>query len=87
MSYVQNAVLGKTFITGLFITLACGRTLADTVAAAPAPISFATLQVISNDDSTAVIAEKAAKVLPRPNQTDWMRLERALLPPLRREYI
>ena len=31
--------------------------------------------MISNGDSDAVIAEKAAKVLPRANQTDWMRLE------------
>lgn len=41
-----------------------------------APIEYATMQFISSDDSPAVIAEKAAKVLPRPNQTDWMRLER-----------
>ena len=41
-----------------------------------APIPYATVQVISNGDSDAVIAEKAAKVLPRANQTDWMRLER-----------
>jgi alpha-L-fucosidase len=34
------------------------------------------MQFISSDDSSAVIAEKAAKVLPRPNQTAWMRLER-----------
>jgi alpha-L-fucosidase len=39
-------------------------------------IWYATEQVISNGDSAAVIAEKAAKVLPRQNQTDWMRLER-----------
>ena len=32
--------------------------------------------MIANGDSDTVIAEKAAKVLPRPNQTDWMRLER-----------
>ncbi len=44
--------------------------------ATAAPIPYATEQVISNGDSAAVIAEKAAKVLPRPNQTDWMRLER-----------
>lgn len=43
---------------------------------APAPIPYATEQVIANGDSAAVIAEKAAKVLPRPHQTDWMRLER-----------
>lgn len=43
--------------------------------AAPDPIPYATVQVISNGDSASVIAEKAAKVLPRANQTDWMRLE------------
>jgi alpha-L-fucosidase len=42
----------------------------------PAPIEYATMQVISPVDSPATIAEKAAKVLPRPNQTAWMRYER-----------
>ncbi|HEU6447392.1 MAG TPA: discoidin domain-containing protein [Verrucomicrobiae bacterium] len=41
-----------------------------------APIPYATEQMISNGDSAAVIADKAAHVLPRPNQTEWMRLER-----------
>jgi alpha-L-fucosidase len=45
--------------------------------AAASSIPYATLQVLGNDDSGAVIAEKAAKVLPRSNQTAWMRLERA----------
>ncbi len=49
-----------------------GRVLAD----APAAIQYSTLQVIAYGDSDAVIAEKAAKVLPRPNQSAWMRLER-----------
>ena len=40
------------------------------------PIEYATVQVIAPGDSAAVIAEKAAKVLPRPNQSAWMRLER-----------
>jgi hypothetical protein len=44
-------------------------------AAAPS-IPYATLQVIGKDDSPAVIAEKAAKVLPRPSQSAWMRMER-----------
>ncbi len=60
----------------MLLALARGQTLADTGAAAPAPIPYSTMQVISNGDSDAVIAEKAAKVLPRANQTDWMRLER-----------
>jgi alpha-L-fucosidase len=41
-----------------------------------APIDYAPLQIITPDDSPAVIAEKAAKVLPRPRQSAWMRLER-----------
>lgn len=50
---------------------------AETADSAPAPpIPYSTVQVISSGDSDAVIAEKAAKVLPRPNQTAWMRLER-----------
>jgi alpha-L-fucosidase len=45
------------------------------IAAAHGPIAYATQQVISKNDSESVIVEKAAKVLPRPNQSDWMRLE------------
>jgi alpha-L-fucosidase len=45
------------------------------IAAAHGPIAYATLQVISKNDSDSVIVEKAAKVLPRSNQSDWMRLE------------
>jgi alpha-L-fucosidase len=55
--------------------LALGCSLA-TLAGAAEPIPYATEQVINDGDSDAVIAEKAAKVLPRANQTDWMRLER-----------
>ena len=40
------------------------------------PVDYATEQVLSPGDSPAVIVEKAAKVLPRANQTAWMRLER-----------
>ncbi|WP_428312895.1 alpha-L-fucosidase [Hydrocarboniphaga sp.] len=43
--------------------------------AQPAAIEYATQQVIVPGDSAEVIAEKAAKVLPRPNQSAWMRLE------------
>ena len=60
--------LAVAFILNL--ALARGQTLADTGAAAPTPIPYSTMQVISNGDSDAVIAEKAAKVLPRANQTD-----------------
>jgi alpha-L-fucosidase len=60
----------------ILTTLALGYSLATISAAAPDQILYSTMQVISNSDSDAVIAEKAAKVLPRANQTDWMRLER-----------
>ncbi len=56
-------------------TLALGCLLATFSVAAQDQIPYSTMQVISNGDSAAVIAEKAAKVLPRANQTDWMRLE------------
>jgi alpha-L-fucosidase len=69
------------------IALALGFSLATFSVASPAQIPYSTMQVISNGDSDAVIAEKAAKVLPRANQTDWMRLERTFFPPLRREHV
>src|SRR5450755_2353972 len=77
MSFSQNATTTKILTAGflMLLALARGQTPADAGAAAPAPIPYATMQVISNGDSDAVIAEKAAKVLPRANQTDWMRLE------------
>jgi alpha-L-fucosidase len=65
-------VLNRTKLTAL----ALGCSLVTISVAAPTPIPYSTMQVISNGDSDAVIAEKAAKILPRANQTDWMRLER-----------
>ena len=59
----------------ILTTLALGLSLATIGVAAAEPIPYSRMQVISNGDSDAVIAEKAAKVLPRANQTDWMRLE------------
>lgn len=64
---------------GLLLVLSAwagGQESAATTAAQPASVDYATVQVIAPGDSAAVIAEKAAKVLPRPNQTAWMRLER-----------
>jgi alpha-L-fucosidase len=60
----------------LILSLAHGQSPADTKAPGEVPIEYSTVQHISSDDSSAVIAEKAAKVLPRHNQTAWMRLER-----------
>jgi alpha-L-fucosidase len=65
-----------TMNRNILTTLGLGCLLATIGVAVAAPIPYATEQVISNGDSGAVIAEKAAKVLPRANQTDWMRLER-----------
>jgi alpha-L-fucosidase len=59
----------------MLLALTCGQALAQNTTP-PARIPYATEQVISNGDSAAVIADKAAHVLPRPNQTAWMRLER-----------
>jgi alpha-L-fucosidase len=39
------------------------------------PITYSPLQHISSGDSDAVIVDKAARVLPRANQTHWMRME------------
>jgi alpha-L-fucosidase len=52
-----------------------GQESADSSAAQLASINYAPLQIIAPGDSEAVIVEKAAKVLPRPNQTAWTRLE------------
>ncbi|MFA9216671.1 MAG: alpha-L-fucosidase [Sphingomonadaceae bacterium] len=46
------------------------------LASAADPIPYAHVHVVAPGDSAAVITDKAAKVLPRPVQTDWMRLER-----------
>jgi alpha-L-fucosidase len=54
--------------------LASGLVLA--AAATAQPIPYAHEHVVDAGDSEAVIAAKAAKVLPRPNQSAWMRLER-----------
>lgn len=62
--------------------LLIGATLAGALAASgagaaePGKIAYATEQTILAGDSEAVIAEKAGKLLPRPNQSSWMRLER-----------
>ena len=60
-----GTLLGLAGAGNLFVSHAADR----------AQIDYATTQVITADDSEAVIAEKAAKVLPRPNQSAWMRLE------------
>jgi alpha-L-fucosidase len=76
--FTHNATAGKTFWAGMVVILALtrGHAFADSNAAAPDTIPYSTMQVIAEGDSDAVIAEKAAKVLPRSNQTAWMRMER-----------
>src|SRR5208337_4239649 len=70
---VLIVVSGMVFLA---FALARGQSPANTNEPAPVPIGYSTLQHITSNDSGAVIEEKAAKVLPRPNQTSWMRLER-----------
>lgn len=67
-------MITRTLTAGLLalLALSSGLTLAD----AAEPIPYSTMHVIAEGDSDSVIAEKAAKVLPRPNQFAWMRLER-----------
>ncbi|MBW4028176.1 MAG: coagulation factor 5/8 type domain-containing protein [Acidobacteria bacterium] len=43
---------------------------------ATSSVEYSTLQHITGNDSNQMTIEKAATVLPRRNQTDWMRLER-----------
>ncbi len=48
----------------------------ESISATQKSIPYAYMQHIDDGDSDAVKVEKAAKVLPRPNQTRWMRYER-----------
>ena len=63
----QTNQQSESLATSLLVLLAltCGQALAQDGATTPAPIPYSTMQVISEGDSDAVIAEKAAKVLPR----------------------
>jgi len=61
---ITRAVAFAGLVAGL--TSACDREAAK--------IEYSTRHVISAEDSAAVAAEKAAKVLPRANQSAWMRL-------------
>lgn len=67
-------------ITTAALLIGAGAALAQTGArgdkSAQASIPYSTLQHIDAGDSEATIVEKAAKVLPRPNHTYWMRMER-----------
>ena len=74
MPFAQLRTVANELATSLLIllALAAGRVLAE----AGAPIPYSTIHRVDPGDSDEVIAEKAAKVLPRPNQTEWMRLER-----------
>lgn len=74
----MNNILAKSCVLiGLAMILASarGQSPADNNQSAPGSIGYSTVQFISSNDSGAVVVEKAAKVLPRPNQTEWMRLE------------
>lgn len=62
--------------TSLLTRAAAIAAFALATSAAAQSIPYAHEHVIETGDSPAVVAEKAAKVLPRANQVDWMRLER-----------
>jgi len=77
----QHSIKAKSVLVGsllLIIASARGQAQAPIVGTPQkqAPIEYSTTQVILPEDSSAVLCEKAAKVLPRPNQSAWMRLER-----------
>jgi alpha-L-fucosidase len=79
MTTSQNNTARCVSLAGVLLfnlTFAHGQTPANTANQNSALIEYANEQVINESDAAAVIAEKAAKVLPRANQTDWMRLER-----------
>jgi len=79
MTTLSNHAAKCVALAGIFIlnlALAHGQTSANTANQNLASIPYANEPVINEGDSPAIIAAKAAKVLPRPNQTDWMRLER-----------
>ncbi|MBN2068012.1 MAG: alpha-L-fucosidase [Opitutales bacterium] len=71
----------NTRISFLSITktaLAAGSVLVSHVVQAqePGTIPYSATHVITASDTPEIIVEKAAKTLPRANQTEWMRLER-----------
>jgi len=74
IGWTKSPLLAGCLLT-LLALVAC-QSSTNTAEKKPAPIDYAAKQVVSADDSNEVIAEKAAKVLPRPNQSAWMRLER-----------
>jgi alpha-L-fucosidase len=73
----QQINIMRALIAGLFLVqaLGCRQSTSNIVATSSVSIPYATEHVINPGDSDAVIVEKAAKVLPRPNQAAWMRLE------------
>ena len=74
----QQVKFMRTLITGLFLIQALIIAQSDSkpVPSSSDSIPYATEHVILEGDSEAVILEKAAKVLPRPKQTAWFRMER-----------
>lgn len=66
------------FFILLFVSMSLARAESPASTGKPAldSVQYSRLQFVSSSDSSATIIEKAAKVLPRSNQTAWMRLER-----------
>ena len=77
MTMLSTKVYGLAAASvALMLSLLCVGAESQTGTEVSAQIPYSTLQHISTTDSEAVIVEKAAKLLPRPNQIAWMRLER-----------
>ena len=72
MAFIRVSTIAG--FAALCIAAAFGQPAADRAAASHG--GYANEKVIAAGDSDAMIAAKAAKVLPRPNQSAWMRLER-----------
>jgi alpha-L-fucosidase len=72
--FIKSTFIGLSFF---ILAIAHDGAQAQTAAGSKTTsIDYDAVQFISPGDSPAVIIEKAAKVLPRPNQTEWMRSER-----------
>ncbi|HEY9154414.1 MAG TPA: alpha-L-fucosidase [Opitutaceae bacterium] len=64
-------------LTGIALAVLSSRAAAEEKSHASSErVEYSQLQYISPEDSDDIVVEKAAKVLPRANQSAWMRLER-----------
>ncbi len=72
----REGALQLVSVSSLFGVAAAAAANTSEGAATTGRIPYSDVQFIAPGDSAEIAVEKAAKVLPRPNQTAWMRLER-----------